>query len=266
MIRRPPRSSAVRATALAAVLGISAALTITAGPTDAAITRPTSSDVVRTLVRAYPNQVTAAGDNTIMMADGSKLDVDDNKSYDNFDQLLNHADLVDQLSIPYPRPCPTEAPGLDEDPGRLRYEPFFKAMYGSTRTEVERRLRSVKWFDSSAQVTTVNGVADALAAVASELADKPEMRKYLVKPGGGYLWRPIAGTKRLSAHSFGIAFDINTGFSDYWRWDGAGKPPSYRNRIPCEIAKVFERHGFIWGAKWYHYDTMHFEYRPELLS
>jgi peptidoglycan LD-endopeptidase CwlK len=29
---------------------------------------------------------------------------------------------------------------------------------------------------------------------------------------------------------------------------------------------VFEKHGFIWGAKWYHYDTMHFEYRPELLG
>jgi hypothetical protein len=28
---------------------------------------------------------------------------------------------------------------------------------------------------------------------------------------------------------------------------------------------VFEKHGFIWGGKWYHYDTMHFEYRPELL-
>ncbi|MEJ2663631.1 MAG: M15 family metallopeptidase, partial [Spirochaetia bacterium] len=27
----------------------------------------------------------------------------------------------------------------------------------------------------------------------------------------------------------------------------------------------FEKYGFIWGGKWYHYDTMHFEYRPELL-
>jgi hypothetical protein len=29
---------------------------------------------------------------------------------------------------------------------------------------------------------------------------------------------------------------------------------------------VFERHGFIWGGRWAHYDTMHFEYRPELLG
>jgi len=23
---------------------------------------------------------------------------------------------------------------------------------------------------------------------------------------------------------------------------------------------------FIWGGRWYHFDTMHFEYRPELLD
>ena len=39
----------------------------------------------------------------------------------------------------------------------------------------------------------------------------------------------------------------------------------YRNKIPMEIVDIFEKHGFIWGGKWYHYDTMHFEYRPELL-
>jgi peptidoglycan LD-endopeptidase CwlK len=40
----------------------------------------------------------------------------------------------------------------------------------------------------------------------------------------------------------------------------------YVNHIPKEIVKVFEKHGFIWGGRWYHYDTMHFEYRPELID
>jgi hypothetical protein len=39
----------------------------------------------------------------------------------------------------------------------------------------------------------------------------------------------------------------------------------YRNEIPWEIVEIFERHGFVWGGKWYHYDTMHFEYRPEIV-
>jgi hypothetical protein len=29
--------------------------------------------------------------------------------------------------------------------------------------------------------------------------------------------------------------------------------------------QVLEKHGFIWGGKWYHFDTMHLEHRPELL-
>jgi D-alanyl-D-alanine carboxypeptidase len=40
----------------------------------------------------------------------------------------------------------------------------------------------------------------------------------------------------------------------------------YRNRMPQEIVSIFEKHGFIWGGKWNHFDTMHFEYRPELLA
>jgi len=37
------------------------------------------------------------------------------------------------------------------------------------------------------------------------------------------------------------------------------------NRIPKGVIDTFERHGFVWGRRWYHHDT-HFEYRPELLS
>ena len=37
------------------------------------------------------------------------------------------------------------------------------------------------------------------------------------------------------------------------------------NRIPPDIVAAFERHGFIWGGRWMHFDTMHFEFRPELL-
>jgi hypothetical protein len=33
-----------------------------------------------------------------------------------------------------------------------------------------------------------------------------------------------------------------------------------------EIVEIFERHGFIWGGKWYHFDTFHFEYRPEIIA
>ena len=68
-------------------------------------------------------------------------------------------------------------------------------------------------------------------------------------------------------HAWGAAIDINPAKSDYWLWHRATAGLADRvNRVPLEIVRVFERHGFIWGGRWVHYDTMHFEYRPELLG
>ena len=72
----------------------------------------------------------------------------------------------------------------------------------------------------------------------------------------------VADTGEPSMHAWGAAIDINTAYADYWLW-GHGGPA---NTIPAQIVEIFERHGFIWGGKWSHFDTMHFEYRPELLN
>ncbi|MBA2649214.1 MAG: M15 family metallopeptidase [Legionella sp.] len=101
----------------------------------------------------------------------------------------------------------------------------------------------------------------------------PEYLPYLDNPGGTFNWRFIAGTTRLSPHSFGMTIDINSELSNYWQWDlkkegrpiDENEPLVYKNNIPWEIVAVFEKNGFIWGGRWYHYDSMHFEYRPELL-
>ena len=56
-------------------------------------------------------------------------------------------------------------------------------------------------------------------------------------------------------------------FADYWEWaKGKDGKVVWKNRVPAAIGEIFERHGFIWGAKWYHFDSMHFEYRPELIA
>ena len=67
---------------------------------------------------------------------------------------------------------------------------------------------------------------------------------------------------------FGTAIDVAAAHSQYWLRAklGAGGHIAYKNEIPLEIVRIFEAHGFIWGGKWYHYDTMHFEYRPELIG
>ena len=119
------------------------------------------------------------------------------------------------------------------------------------------------------RVTRINGVAEKLAAVSAELDRLPaRFDRYLFPPAGTLNCRPIAGTDRMSAHGSATAVDIATAPAHYWRWSPRsldGTIP-YRNEIPPEIVEIFERHGFIWGGKWYHFDTMHFEYRPELLG
>lgn len=226
---------------------------------------------------AYGDFITAVEDDPktgrpmVSMKNGARIAWDDGVTGKTFDQLLDDPDLGDQLSIPYPIGRDYDVPGLNDDPGRIRSEEFFKAVYGATPAEVKQNLVSVAWMPSLAKkklkFNGQNGAAAALERVVVELEQlPPHLLKYVATSAGTYNWRTIAGTDRLSVHSFGIAVDIAVKYSDYWRWV-MKKDPSlpYRNRVPVEIAEVFERHGFVWGGKWYHFDTMHFEYRPELL-
>ena len=34
---------------------------------------------------------------------------------------------------------------------------------------------------------------------------------------------------------------------------------------PEALVSAMEKHGFIWGGKWAHFDFLHFEYRPEII-
>jgi hypothetical protein len=112
----------------------------------------------------------------------------------------------------------------------------------------------------------VNGVDKHLLAVSQELdALSTDFGKFLISTSGTYNCRAVAGSSVRSVHGYGAAIDLNAKQSDYWRWSKDPSNPVWKNRIPIEIVRVFEKHGFIWGGYWYHFDTMHFEYRPELL-
>ncbi len=235
---------------------------------------PTRADpALDALVAAYPEHLAGHDGKELIWKDGTRMPISDGRSNKSFDELLNKPDIKDQFVFAYPLGSDAEAPGPNQDPGRIRYEPFFLKMYGDCRKgEVAKRLKSVAWMPNrrggSVSVTTVNGVNERLADVVKELDTLPgNMTQYLVPPAGTFNCRPIANTNRLSVHAFGAALDINTQFSDYWEWTkGKDGGVRWRNRIPGKIGAIFERHGFIWGAKWYHFDTMHFEYRPEIIA
>jgi len=65
-------------------------------------------------------------------------------------------------------------------------------------------------------------------------------------------------------HSWAIAIDLDVGLSNYWR--NSPSPLKWTNRYPQSLVEAFEAEGFIWGGRWYYFDTMHFEYRPELID
>ncbi|PID58952.1 hypothetical protein CSB45_02055 [candidate division KSB3 bacterium] len=228
---------------------------------------------VQHLLQAYPDHLLTVEDNIIYWHNGSKMVYDDGVKEKDFEMLLNYPDIEDQFSFMYPIGSAYHLPfPRNFDPGRIRYEPFFMNMYGWSAEEVQAKLVEVSWLPATVNkriwITSVNNVHEKLQAISNELDRLPdEFKKYLIDIGGTFNWRAITGTERLSSHSFGIAIDINVKYANYWKWDNPDPDgeQSYRNQIPLEIVEIFEKYGFIWGGKWYHYDTMHFEYRPELL-
>ena len=228
------------------------------------------ADRLARLQAAYPDIIKAYDKTQLILKSGATIPVSDGRTDKSFDELLDSPDVDDMFAFDYPAGVKPVAPGLNADPGRIRVEKLFRAIYGDCRkSEVTPKMRRIAWFGDSVLITTRNGVDRALETVARDLEKLPKpMMKYLAPSGGTYNCRAIAGTDRMSMHAYGASIDINTKYSNYWRWNKAGKDGkiAWTNQIPKEIVDVFERHGFIWGGRWYHYDTMHFEYRPELLQ
>lgn len=223
------------------------------------------------LLAAYPGAFRFDG-NTIVFATGERVVWDDGRKKSP-KELLANADVEDMFAYDYPpAKLGPRRPGRNEDPGRIRNDTFFKALYGASAGAVQQDLRTISWVPrlggGSVAVTTRFGVDKKLAAVSAELERLPKSFHKFVRPSAGtFNWRAIAGTRRMSVHSYGAAIDINTNHANYWRWEkqASDGTVTYRNEIPMEVVAAFERHCFIWGGRWYHYDTMHFEYRPELL-
>jgi hypothetical protein len=206
---------------------------------------------------------------------------------------MEQSDLETVLSQPYgfgEIPVPA-TPG--QEPGRFRNYELFKAAYGGTPDEVKKNLVVVDFLGLGVEFNAKNGAAQALRDAAADIRNDPAASAYVRWVAGSRLrslpgtrlkrspnvsswnWRCIAGTQRLSAHSFGIALDLNkpsVTLPSYWRWlpprrfpqglDGVKAVES----VPWPLIEIFEKHGFIWGGKWHHFDTMHFEYRPEFLT
>ncbi len=181
-------------------------------------------------------------------------------------------DLEDIYQTPYKAGPIVPVDGTDagplEDPGRVRIEELFLATYGASRGQVAARLAKVRFFGlrwpfHERAAPALTRVVERLQAAVKK---DPALKPFLENIGGTWAWRRIARSRNLSTHAWAIAIDLNVERAHYWRWQRRGEPLKWQNKYPQAIVDAFEAEGFIWGGRWVHYDTMHFEYRPELLS
>jgi len=148
----------------------------------------------------------------------------------------------------------------------------------STRKETEKQIVDINFLGQSARVH--KGIQQKLAVIEEQIQAAAKTDNAIqtwidaLAPPGGYYWRVIAKTKSRSYHSYGLAIDLLPNSLDdkesYWLWasqkrdDWWNVPYSERYHPPMTVIKIFESYGFVWGGKWEMFDTMHFEYRPEV--
>lgn len=204
----------------------------------------------------------------ILMQSGSKIVYDDFQDK-TFEQKLYEADLQDMMEQIYPLGDISELMTDLLDPGRFRVYDLLHEVYGATRSDIENNLNSVSVGNRQRMFNRNNNAAAALDSVFAEidilLATRPELYDYVHPDSGTYNYRFIAGTSRLSPHAFAIAIDLKKHSHDYWLSSERHEGQMRLDEYPRELVRIFEDYGFIWGGKWYHFDIMHYEYRPELI-
>jgi menaquinone-dependent protoporphyrinogen IX oxidase len=157
---------------------------------------------------------------------------------------------------------------------------FFETLWQSRdRTEAYSHQ---KWIDFLGRRVQIHeDIAVPLGHVEAHIQEAaktdPEIPEWFGKLDSitGWNWRNVAGSTNRSFHAYGAAVDLlmkaQAGMETYWQWteakgtDWRAVPAEKRQNPPVAVIRAFEDQGFIWGGRWPRYDTMHFEYHPELL-
>ena len=111
------------------------------------------------------------------------------------------------------------------------------------------------------RATGIKPAMAALQAVMTDIAaEKPDIHAQL-RTAGMLCCRYVRGSKgkSISNHSWGIAIDLKIGHN----LDGVGDGRVQRGLL--EIAPIFQRHQFYWGAAFGNEDSMHFEASDQLV-
>jgi hypothetical protein len=169
-----------------------------------------------------------------------------------------------------------------------RSQHFFDALWRATnRDEAWDRVKSLRFLGRPVYVhySILEELSLVEELILVESKTNAQVRQWInnLDVLDGWNWRSIANSESRSFHSYGAALDLlpkSTGSLEtywatgnrhaYWLWTARVKsdwwavPYSQRAHPPEAVIKAFEAYGFAWGGKWTDYDTMHFEYRPDI--
>lgn len=225
------------------------------------------------LMLAYPEyikdlDIKEDGSVYLVLNSGKKLLYDDKKPK-SAAYKFSAPDLNDMLEQIYPLTPVKSVLEENFDPGRCRIYELLNEVYGSSRKSIEAKLVNVNFGYGTLRFNSSNKAAESFKAAMMEIGNLAGKNSLVMSNAfpcsGTYNYRLIAGTDKLSPHSYGIAVDLSVKKNDYWKWCNREAGDKRLSAYPPEIAEIFEKNNFIWGGKWSHFDIMHFEYRPEII-
>jgi len=254
-----------------------------------------AEQVMKALLSAYPRQIERVeqrnGDWALLLrgawyyyADGKMLPENllDSAANISAQPFYNYLKELPQ----WKKPTAEEAARYSEMANNRNKNPlrrsshFFDALWRvNNRDEAYQRVKTIRFLGKQVNVHYL--IMENLALVEEQIlaaakAD-PKVQEWIsgINTLGGWSWRDIAQTQSRSFHAYGLAVDLLPksfgGRETYWLWAAQKKSDwwnvSYNGRYhpPAAVIKAFETYGFVWGGKWLFFDTMHFEYRPEIL-
>ena len=183
-------------------------------------------------------------------------------------------------------PTAEESAGIKEQEALRRARPpkrsqhFYDALWRTrNRDEAWEHVKQIFFLGHKVQVhySILSQLSLVEEKILREAKTNAAVKQWIgnLKSIEGWGWRNISATQSRSFHAYGAAVDLLPkslgGLETYWLWTARSisewwtVPYTRRLHPPDEVIKAFESFGFVWGGKWVVYDTMHFEYRPEIL-
>ena len=235
---------------------------------------------VRAFVEAYApliDSVTYGGEDVVFALGSRPIHFQDGRMLE--EGRLDRREDCDPIFYRYSLEPLTEPPPLSEETATYCTDTL-ESLWGRTDAQIRSHGRSITFLDHRMFVNDL--LVDPLAGVERDVREAatgdPSVATWINEMDITYSFidRGIAGSPTRSHHAWGMAIDLVPssygGRAVYWQWSRVFDREGW-HRIPLErrwsppqaVIEIFERHGFVWGGKWTHFDNIHFEYRPEIL-